>query len=106
MSSSTRHFHKLRPNICAANVSRVDQATNPPFQHTFIDRSNEIGQDEKASETMDTDAPIKPLALISADSAKSLDMESRWAKRAKKSRRANVRKVSGECCATDYSEFL
>ncbi|EIM82791.1 uncharacterized protein STEHIDRAFT_102183 [Stereum hirsutum FP-91666 SS1] len=43
---------------------------------------------------MDSDAPIKSLAFVSADKAKSLDMELRWAKRAKRSDTVISRKVS------------
>lgn len=96
----------LRPCLGAADLSSVDQPASLPFQHTFVDRLNELAQDEKASELTVSDAPLKPLALVSAETAKSLDMDLRWAKRAKKSSRANTRKVSGECCTVVFCDFL
>lgn len=69
------------------------------FQPTFVDRSNELGQDEDAYDMTDSDVPLKSLALIS-------DMELRWAKRAKKFGRGSIRKLSRECNAIVYSGFL
>lgn len=105
MPSSTRHFHILRPRLYATDPSRVDQPASLSLPPTFGDRSNELVQDAKANE-MDSDAPIKSLAFVSAEKSKSLDMELIWAKRAKRSDRPIARKVSGEYCAIVYKGFL
>lgn len=89
----------------ATDPTCVDQPASLAIPPTFVDKSNELVQDAKANE-MDSDAPIKSLAFVSADKAKSLDMELRWAKRAKRSDTVISRKVSGECCAIVYEGFL